>query len=294
MKYGGYAVRHDQKKQEEEKEDVLCDAEESGQTEKEETGGEICMQETEYAIRRSYRQRGGEQHLHMKFAASAVSPYERHVILANECPAFVEMHAVRSGSDYDIFYRMTGYRSLENYVKSRNCGGTDILRITADVLNLIKSCEEYLLFPEYISFRTDHIFVSGEDDSLRLIYLPGFRTTRSLKAQVVRFIDELGAMRKKDEEKILKEYRSRILPGEYGIREYINIAEDLIRKNVSENISAAAEAETADYELAPASAGQDRQQRIFFDDEDDEFNRRVSGLISVKEKIIGFVENILS
>ena len=145
-------------------------------------------------MQHGYQQRGGEQRLHMKFAASAVSPYERHVILGNECPAFVEMHAVRSGADYDIFYRMAGYVRLETYIRTKELTGPDILRITADVLSLIRSCEEYLLFPEYISFRTDHVFVSTEDDSLRLIYLPGFRTTRSLKAQVVKFIDEIGSM----------------------------------------------------------------------------------------------------
>ena len=128
-------------------------------------------------MQQSYQQRGGEQRLHMKFAASAVSPYERHVILGNECPAFVEMNAVRSGADYDIFYRMTGYMRLETYIRKNEFTGPDILRLTADVLGLIRSCEDYLLFPEYISFRAEHILVSAEDHSLRLIYLPGFRTT---------------------------------------------------------------------------------------------------------------------
>lgn len=243
---------------------------------------------------RSYQQRGGEQRLHMKFAASAVSPYERHVILGNECPAFLEMHTVRNGADFDIFYRMTGYSRLETYVKRNRFSGYDLLRITADTLNLMKSCEEYLLFPEYLSFRTDHVFVSSEDDSLRLIYLPGYRTTRSLKSQVVRFLDDIVYMGKPQRfEDVLGEYRDQVLLNEYGLKDYISAAEDLVRRNRVESVSEAPADEAYRAEAYGARAA--APVPIFGQEEEENyFSQKIGGLIGVKEKLIDFVESIFS
>ena len=98
----------------------------------------------------------------------------------------------------------------------------------------MKSCEDYLIFSEYISLRTDHIFVSQEDSSLRLMYLPGYRTTRSLRNLVAALIDDLSAadIQRREDEDLITEYQEKILENEYGIQGYINLAEDLMRRKI--------------------------------------------------------------
>ncbi len=250
------------------------------------TGGEdtgSIKQENEYIMRNSYQQRGGERHLHMKFAGNAVSPYEKNVILENQCPAFVEMYAARNGTDLDVYYKMTGCVSLGSYLKKNSPSESEILKITAELLKLIKSCEDYLMFPEYIPIKIDYVFVSTEQSLLRLMYLPGYRTTRPLKTLLAGFLDDAAAVREnRRDEGILAEYRRQILMSEYGLRDYINIAEDLIRQNL-------------DAPRAEESAHEELSDEIFLeDDESNYFSEKISGMISVKERIIDFVENILS
>ena len=198
----------------------------AGESEKE-TGKDL-------SLRTAYQQRGGEQRLHMRFARNAVSDYENRVILENMCPAFLDMYTSRNGADLDVYYRITGYSSLKNCARSRILSGFDILKTVTDLLELVKSCEDYLIFSEYISLRTDHIFVSQEDSSLRLMYLPGYRTTRSLRNLVAALIDDLSAadIQRREDEDLITEYQEKILENEYGIQGYINLAEDLMRRKI--------------------------------------------------------------
>lgn len=242
---------------------------------------------SEYQIHNDYQQRGGERRLHMKFARAVVSPYEDRVILNNGCPAFIEMHTVKNGADIDIYYKMTGYRNLSISLKKHELSDIEVLKLTAEVLNLIRSCEDYLIFSEYISFRIDRIFISSEDRSMKLMYLPGYRTTKPLKMLIAAFVDDAEKIRKEKgaETGLLAEYKRQVLLNEYGIRGYINLAEDLIRTEISCSESQ----NTISYN--PVKEKNVAEVR---DAEGEYFAERVGGIIGVKEKIIRFVDSILS
>lgn len=185
-----------------------------------------------FYVRNEYRQRNGGQRLHMRFAGSAVSEYEKNVILENKCRSFMEMYTVTNGSDLDVYYSMTGYTAVKNYISSRDFSETDILKILLAILELVRSCEDYLIFPEYISLRPEHIFVSQEDGSLKLMYLPGYRTTKSLKKLIATLVTDLASVSSgNSEKKILKNYREQILMSEYGIQGCISLGEDLMRNS---------------------------------------------------------------
>ena len=238
----------------------------AGESEKE-TGKDL-------SLRTAYQQRGGEQRLHMRFARNAVSDYENRVILENMCPAF-------------LYYRITGYSSLKNCARNRILSGFDILKTVTDLLELVKSCEDYLIFSEYISLRTDHIFVSQEDSSLRLMYLPGYRTTRSLRNLVAALIDDLSAadIQRREDEDLITEYQEKILENEYGIQGYINLAEDLMRRKIRSEWSGELPAKLNNKE---ESEGEKVREA-----EGEYFTEKIGSLISVKKKLTELMENLL-
>ena len=243
-----------------------------------------------YQMKNDYQQRGGERRLHMKFARTVVSPYEEHVILNNGCPAFIEMQTVKSGTDIDIYYKMTGYTNLGISLKKYELSDIDVLKLTAEVLKLIHSCEDYLIFSEYVSFRADRIFVSSEDQSLKLMYLPGYRTTKTLKALIAAFVDDAAALGtgqriQNAQGGLLADYKKQVLLNEYGIRGYINLAEDLIRTTVSSSES---------HNLTSYETAKEKPELEVRDAESEYFTEKVGGIIGVKEKIIHFVDSILS
>lgn len=247
-----------------------------------------------YGLQNLYQQRGGERRLHMRFAKAVVSSYENNVILNNRCPAFVEMYTVRNGSDLDVFYKMTDYKNLSVYLKNRDLSDVVILELTARLLNLIRSCEDYLIFSEYVSFRIDRIFVSSEDQSLKLLYLPGYRTTKPLKMLIANFIDDAAALRSsgRGTTGTLADYRNQVLGNEYGIRGYINLAEDLIRLQHNSSEKTCEPSEKAKEGIYAAAA--EKSSLEVHDPESEYFSQRIGGLIGVKEKIIHFMDNILS
>ena len=251
----------------------------AGESEKE-TGKDL-------SLRTAYQQRGGEQRLHMRFARNAVSDYENRVILENMCPAFLDMYTSRNGADLDVYYRITGYSRLKNCARSRILSGFDILKTVTDLLELVKSCEDYLIFSEYISLRTDHIFVSQEDSSLRLMYLPGYRTTRSLRNLVAALIDDLSAadIQRREDEDLITEYQEKILENEYGIQGYINLAEDLMRRKIRSEWSGELPAKLNNKE---ESEGEKVREA-----EGEYFTEKIGSLISVKKKLTELMENLL-
>ena len=242
----------------------------------------------EFRMRTEYQHRGGEQKLHMRFARSAVSDYENHVILENMCPAFLDMYASRNGADLDIYYRMTGYVGMKSYIKSRLFSGHEILKIAAELMEAVKSCENYLIFPEYISLRTDHIFVSRETGSLRLMYLPGYRTTKAMKKLIVSLIEELSGanFREESDRKLILEYRDKLLANEYGIQGCINLAEELIRRGNRKGTEDPFPERKKNMELTVADRASETESEYF--------DTRVNSLISVKKKLAEFMENLLS
>ena len=250
---------------------------------REETDGGMEIQ-----LRTEYQQRGGEQKLHMRFARSAVSDYENHVILENMCPVFLDMYTARNGADLDIYYRMTGYIGLKKYIRSRRFSGSEILKIVVELMEAVKSCEEYLIFPEYISLRADHIFISGDDGTLRLMYLPGYRTTKALKKLIVSLIDELSAadFREEADRNLILGYRSKVLADEYGIQGCINLAEDMMRGKIRNESGSHFCDSAASTEMNAIDKVRETESQYF--------DSRITGLINMKKKLADFMENLLS
>ncbi len=229
----------------------------------------------------AYRQRGGERRLHMKFARSAVSDFENNVILENRCAGFLPMHAVRNGQDIDIYYKMTGFVPLKTYAANSLRDEESLLRLVSESLMCIRSCEEYLIFPEYISFRAEHMFISEADNSPRFVYMPGFRTTRSMRDLLLKFIDDVdSAARIPHTGSLIKSFRNQLQSEECGIYGYINLADETVRRYQSFSYG-----------------GQGLRDDILLkeSEENDEFyDGKTDSFMSVKERFLDFVDNILS
>ncbi len=229
----------------------------------------------------SYRQRCGERRLHMKFARAAVSDFENNVILENHCSGFLPMHAVRNGQDIDIYYKMTGFVPLKTYAAKNIRDEESLLKLASEALMNMRACEEYLIFPEYISFRAEHMFISETDNMPRFIYMPGFRTTRSMRDLLLKFIDDVDSMaRIPHTGSLLKSFREQLQSEECGIYGYINLAEETVRRYQSLSYGELDLRE--DISLKESEISDE-----FYDGKADTF-------MSMKERFLDFVDNILS
>ncbi len=170
--------------------------------------------------------------IHISYDNLVPGEYEKRVIFGNMCGSLVRMRCIFEGSDADIFYITAGLSRFDEYIARETDSMQSFLGMILNILKAVRDCGNYLIPENEISLRSDNIFFSDMNGSVRLMYLPGFNRDGSLGNEAVMLTEHAEKLCRHGmlQRDALREYRSELLENENDIQEMISLTEEAMRR----------------------------------------------------------------
>lgn len=179
--------------------------------------------------------------IHISYDNLVPGEYEKRVIFGNMCGSLVRMRCIFEGNDADVFYITAGLSRFDEYIARNTDSMQSFLGMILNVLKAVRDCGNYLIPENEISLRSENIFFSDMNGSVRLMYLPGFSRDGSLGKEAVALTERAEKLCSHGmlQHDALKEYRSELLENENDIHEMISLTEEAMRRtfNIYPNTS---------------------------------------------------------
>lgn len=176
-----------------------------------------------------------DQHSRLSFQGLSFSEYERQLITGNRCEAFLEMKSVFHGDSIDIFYDTERYLNVYEVLRSGLSEKDTVFSLCRGFLDALITCEDYLLAPEDLSFRNEHVFCTSDLSSVRFMYIPKYRNHVSIRDKLVDMVDTVIEYGEGDDLFIssLSDYKNRLYTGGQELRSLSILTEETIRRHSS-------------------------------------------------------------
>ena len=140
---------------------------------------------------------------------SDVREYEKKMLCSGECRYAIPMHFITEDHALKAIYDFTGYVQLKEYAWRKIQSGAssrephkpvaDVLQILSGILECVKGMENYLIFPERITVRTDVVFIDPNTGRTALAFFPNENPGLTLQSRIIELIRELGGLIRSDE-----------------------------------------------------------------------------------------------
>lgn len=150
---------------------------------------------------------------------NSMKDFEKIMLTSGQCSFFMPMGFMGSERGETVCYDCSGFAPLSRYRIERT---EDALYILEKSLIILERSVEYLITPSKITLTTDTVFYNKDTGEVKLTYVPVQGRRKSLRNNIVRFIEQLKRDICDGREEYLDRTAKYIYRNNYYIRDIVN------------------------------------------------------------------------
>lgn len=98
--------------------------------------------------------------------------FQAEMAANNKIPGIVDFHLREKNSEIKLYYCLNGLVSLDNYLKKKQAGKTEFIKLLERMVSVILEGPNYFLNAECFLLNEQYIYISPASGEVSLIYIP--------------------------------------------------------------------------------------------------------------------------